>query len=127
MKRSRLARNGYDGGYSRSRAHYGSRYGFVGPFGVDASSYDWDFRPLLSYAGTTLTITCANKGVVLATAELDEEQDEALQRDRLAELRVKFQVHGMHGRLKDIHPIIADGKAKKLATANWKTTQLRQV
>ena len=84
---------------------------------------DWDFRPLLSYAGTTLTITCANKGVVLATAELDEEQDEALQRDRLAELRVKFQVHGMHGRLKDIHPIIADGKAKKLATANWKTTQ----
>ena len=32
----------------------------------------------------------------------------------MAELRVKFQVHGMHGRLNDIHPIIADGKAKKL-------------
>jgi hypothetical protein len=48
---------------------------------------------------------------------------ETIQRDRVAELRVKFQVHGMHGRMKKIHPIIADGKAKKLATANWKTTQ----
>ena len=84
---------------------------------------DWDFRPSLSYAGNTLTIACANQGTTLATVELDEEQDEALQRDRMAELRVKFQVHGMHGRLNDIHPIIADGKAKKLATANWKTTQ----
>ena len=27
------------------------------------------------------------------------------------------------GKMKKIHPIIADGKAKKLATANWKTTQ----
>ena len=84
---------------------------------------DWDFRPVLSYAGTTLTITCANQGTTLASVDLDDEQDEALQRDRMAELRVKFQVHGMHGRLNDIHPIIADGKAKKLATANWKTTQ----
>ena len=84
---------------------------------------DWDFRPTLSYAGNTLTIRCANQGTVLASVDLDDEQDEALQRDRLAELRVKFQVHGMHGRLNDIHPIIADGKAKKLATANWKTTQ----
>ena len=41
----------------------------------------------------------------------------------MAELRVKFQVHGMHGSLGKINPIIADGKAKKLATANWKTTQ----
>jgi hypothetical protein len=29
----------------------------------------------------------------------------------------------MHGILKKIAPIIADGKAKKLATANWKTIQ----
>ena len=84
---------------------------------------DWDFRPVLSYAGTTLTITCANQGTTLASVDLNDEQDAALQRDRMAELRVKFQVHGMHGRLNDIHPIIADGKAKKLATANWKTTQ----
>ena len=84
---------------------------------------DWDFRPALSYAGNTLTIRCANKRSTLASVDLDDEMDEVLQRDRVAELRVKFQVHGMHGRLNDIHPIIADGKAKKLATANWKTTQ----
>ena len=42
--------------------------------------------------------------------------------DRSATLRVKFSVTGMHGRLNIIHPIIADGKAKKLANANWKTT-----
>jgi hypothetical protein len=29
----------------------------------------------------------------------------------------------MHGKLQTINPIIADGKAKKLATATWKTTQ----
>ena len=52
---------------------------------------DWDFRPSLSYAGNTLTIACANQGTTLATVELDEEQDEALQRDRMAELRIKFQ------------------------------------
>ena len=84
---------------------------------------DWDFRPALFYANNTLSVRCANQGHELASVELDEEQDETLQRDRAAELRVKFQVHGMHGRLKNIHPIIADGKAKKLATANWKTTQ----
>ncbi|RJU90308.1 MAG: hypothetical protein DWC07_03730 [Candidatus Poseidoniales archaeon] len=84
---------------------------------------DWDFRPSLHYSGSTFTIRCAISGKDMASVELDNEQDEALQRDRVAELRVKFQVRGMHGRLKDIHPIIADGKAKKLATANWKTTQ----
>jgi len=84
---------------------------------------DWDFRPSLFYANNTLSVRCANQGHELASVELDDEQDEALQRDRTAELRVKFQVHGMHGRLNKIQPIIADGKAKKLATANWKTTQ----
>ncbi|DAC47590.1 MAG TPA: hypothetical protein D7H92_04845, partial [Candidatus Poseidoniales archaeon] len=39
---------------------------------------DWDFRPTLSYAGSTLTITCANEGTTLATVDLDDEQDEAL-------------------------------------------------
>jgi len=84
---------------------------------------DWDFRPALFYANKTLSLRCAIQGQELASVELDEEQDEALYRDRAVELRVKFQVHGMHGRLKNIQPIIADGKAKKLATANWKTTQ----
>ena len=40
---------------------------------------DWDFRPTLSYAGNTLTIRCANQGTVLASVDLDDEQDEALQ------------------------------------------------
>ncbi len=84
---------------------------------------DMDFRPTLSISGTTFTISNISDGAALASVELDEAQMAAVIRDQAAELRVKFQVQGMHGRLKDIHPIIADGKAKKLATANWKTTQ----
>ena len=84
---------------------------------------DMDFRPSLSVSGSKFTISSHSDGTELASVELDETQMEAVVRDQSAELRVKFQVQGMHGRLKDIHPIIADGKAKKLATANWKTTQ----
>ena len=54
--------------------------------------------------------------------ELEEEMLLVAERDRSAELRVKFVVSGMHGRLTHIHPIIADGKAKKLAESRWKTT-----
>ena len=123
MKRSRLAWIGYDGGYGRDRTRHPPRHVVAGPFRLDEPPRRLGLPPCLEYAGSTLTITCANQGTELATVDLDDEQDEALQRDRVAELRVKFQVHGMHGRLNDIHPIIADGKAKKLATANWKTTQ----
>ena len=84
---------------------------------------DWEFRPSLSVQGQNFIISDINDGSEMASIELDDEQMETIQRDRVAELRVKFQVHGMHGKLKKIHPIIADGKAKKLATANWKTTQ----
>lgn len=84
---------------------------------------DMDFRPSLFVSGSTFMIRSLSDGSSLASIELDEAQMEAVVRDQAAELRVKFQVQGMHGRLKDIHPIIADGKAKKLATANWKTTQ----
>ena len=84
---------------------------------------DMDFRPALSVSGSTFTISRLTDGASLASIELDEDQMEAVVRDQAAELRVKFQVRGMHGELKTIHPIIADGKAKKLATANWKTTQ----
>jgi len=84
---------------------------------------DWEFRPSLSVQGQSFIISDLNDGKEMASIELDDEQMETIQRDRVAELRVKFQVHGMHGKLKKIHPIIADGKAKKLATANWKTTQ----
>jgi len=84
---------------------------------------DWEFRPSLSVQGQNFIISDINDGSEMASIELNDEQMETIQRDRVAELRVKFQVHGMHGKLKKIHPIIADGKAKKLATANWKTTQ----
>ena len=84
---------------------------------------DWEFRPSLSVQGQSFIISDLNDGKEMASIELDDEQMETIQRDRVAELRVKFQVHGMHGKLKKIHPIISDGKAKKLATANWKTTQ----
>jgi len=70
-----------------------------------------------------IRVSSKETGDSLASIELDDEQLEAVQRDKTAELRVKFQVHGMHGRLNNIQPIIADGKAKKLATANWKTQQ----
>jgi hypothetical protein len=84
---------------------------------------DWDFRPRMVFSQNQLRIHNLNDDALLAEIELEAEQIEILLRDRAAELRVKFQVQGMHGRLNDIHPIIADGKAKKLATANWKTTQ----
>ena len=84
---------------------------------------DMDFRPSLSCKDKTITISSISSGEALASVELDDEQMQALEASLTAELRVKFQVHGMHGRLNKIAPIIADGKAKKLATANWKTTQ----
>ena len=84
---------------------------------------DMDFRPSLSCKNKTLTILSQSSGETLASVDLDDEQMQALQASLTAELRVKFQVHGMHGILKKIAPIIADGKAKKLATANWKTIQ----
>jgi hypothetical protein len=84
---------------------------------------DMDFRPSLSCKDKTFTISSITSGESLASIDLDDEQMQALEASMTAELRVKFQVHGMHGRLNKIAPIIADGKAKKLATANWKTVQ----
>ena len=84
---------------------------------------DMDFRPSLSCEDKTFTISSITSGEALASIDLDDEQMQALEASLTAELRVKFQVHGMHGRLNKIAPIIADGKAKKLATANWKTVQ----
>ena len=84
---------------------------------------DMDFKPRTKISGNTFSISSATTGKEMARVELDEEQMEAAERDRQVELRVKFGVQGMHGRLNHIHPIIADGKAKKLANANWKTVQ----
>ena len=84
---------------------------------------DMDFKPRTHISGNRFSISSASNGREMASIELDAEQMEAAERERQVELRVKFGVHGMHGRLNRIHPIIADGKAKKLANANWKTVQ----
>lgn len=84
---------------------------------------DMDFRPRAHVRGTKFSISSATSGKEMASIDLDSDQMEAAERDRQVELRVKFSVTGMHGRLNHIHPIIADGKAKKLANANWKTVQ----
>ena len=84
---------------------------------------DMDFRPRTHVNGNVFSITSAASGKEMASVELDDEQLEVAERDRQVELRVKFGVYGMHGRLNHIQPIIADGKAKKLANSNWKTVQ----
>ena len=84
---------------------------------------DMDFKPRTHINGNKFSISSATTGKEMVSIELDDEQMEAAERDRQVELRVKFGVHGMHGRLSHIHPIIADGKAKKLAFSNWKTVQ----
>ena len=84
---------------------------------------DMDFKPRTHMNGNRFSISSATTGKEMVSIELDDEQLEAAERERQVELRVKFGVHGMHGRLNQIHPIIADGKAKKLANANWKTVQ----
>ena len=84
---------------------------------------DMDFAPRTHINGNTFSVSSSSTGEEMASIELDDEQMEAAERDRQVELRIKFGVHGMHGRLSRIHPIIADGKAKKLANADWKTVQ----
>ena len=59
-----------DGGLGRNR----TRATFRDTVSLDLSVWmhhpdDWDFRPTLSYAGNTLTITCANEGTTLASVD----------------------------------------------------------
>ncbi len=83
---------------------------------------DFAFSPRLSVEKNNLVITDGDKGSILTTFALDDEMMQLVERDRSAELKVKFQVRGFHGRLNTIQPIIADGQAKKLAEPRWKTT-----
>ena len=77
---------------------------------------DMDFKPRTHISGNRFSISSASNGREMASIELDDEQMEAAERERQVELRVKFGVHGMHGRLNHIHPIIADGKQRNLQT-----------
>ena len=63
------------------------------------------------------------QAVERASIELDDEQLEAAEKSS-SRTKVKFGVHGMHGRLDHIHPIIADGKAKSWLTPTGKLFSL---
>ena len=71
--------------------------------------------------GNSLSITNAGADAG-GSIDLDEEQMNAAERDRMVELRVKFSVDGMHGILthKTKNTRIAPN-AKKLAEPRWKT------
>tara|TARA_B100001123_G_C15042803_1_gene920220 strand:- start:90 stop:440 length:351 start_codon:yes stop_codon:yes gene_type:complete len=82
---------------------------------------DFDFSPRASLSGTTLRLT-NESGDPTSTFELDEEQVTTAERDRMVELRVKFNVQGMHGVLTHRTPQPMTGpKSKKLAEPSWKT------
>ena len=68
---------------------------------------DYDFSPRASLSGTTLSIV-NETGEPSSTFELDEEQIITAERDRMLELRVKFNVQGMHGVL--THRTTADDR-----------------
>ena len=54
--------------------------------------------------------------------DLDDEQMNVAERDRMVELRVKFSVDGMHGVLTHKTRNVRTGpNAKKLAEPRWKT------
>ena len=83
---------------------------------------DYDFSPRAEIDGNVLCIK--NNGVEdnATSFELNEEMMQIAERDRMVELRIKFNVEGMHGTLihKTANP--RDGpKSKKLAQPGWKT------
>ena len=83
---------------------------------------DYDFVPRAEINGTTLLIKNNDDEDSTTSFELDSEMMKTVERDRMFELRVKFNVEGMHGVLLHKTPITRDGpKSKKLAQPSWKT------
>ncbi len=83
---------------------------------------DYDFSPRAEINGTTLFIKNEGDEVPTTSFELDSEMMQTAERDRMVELRVKFNVEGMHGVLLNRTPNSRDGpKSKKLAQPSWKT------
>jgi hypothetical protein len=83
---------------------------------------DYDFAPRAEINGTTLLIKNNDDEDSTTSFELDSEMMQTVERDRMLELRVKFNVEGMHGVLLHKTPIPRDGpKSKKLAQPSWKT------
>ena len=93
---------------------------------VDAKGFmknpqDFDFSPRARLEGNTLNIE-NDGGNASSNFELDSEQVIIAERDRMVELRVKFNVNGMHGVLTQKNPKTMTGpKSKKLAVPSWKT------
>lgn len=83
---------------------------------------DHDFSPRAHMSDGILHIQNADQDDVSSTFNLEEDMLLAAERDRVIELRVKFGVHGMHGKLIHKHPLPKDGpNSKKLAESRWKT------
>jgi hypothetical protein len=72
--------------------------------------------------GNNLSIRNEGDEGPASSIELDSDQMDVAERDRMVELRVKFAVEGMHGVLthKTKNTRIAPN-AKKLAEPRWKT------
>ncbi|MCH2436216.1 MAG: hypothetical protein CXX73_03065 [Methanobacteriota archaeon] len=83
---------------------------------------DFDFSPRASVDGNNLSIRNEGDEGPASSIELDSDQMNVAERDRMVELRVKFAVEGMHGVLthKTKNTRIAPN-AKKLAEPRWKT------
>ena len=82
---------------------------------------DHSFSPKLILQEGSLLIQHDEHGI-LATHELAEDELDIVQRDMVAEMRVKFMVRGMHDVLTHKTPLPMDGpNAKKLAEPRWKT------
>jgi len=89
---------------------------------VMSNPRDYDFSPRAEINGTTLLIRNNDDEASNTSFELDSEMMERSERDRMVELRVKFNVEGMHGVLLHKTPNPRDGpKSKKLAQPSWKT------
>ncbi len=83
---------------------------------------DFDFSPRARVEEASIVIHNEGDDGISASFELDSEQINAAERDRMVELRVKFGVQGMHGVLVHKTPNPRDGpKSKKLAEPRWKT------
>ena len=89
---------------------------------VMSNPRDYDFSPRAEINGATLLIRNNDDEASTTSFELDSEMMETVERDRMVELRVKFNVEGMHGVLLHKTPNPRDGpKSKKLAQPSWKT------
>ena len=83
---------------------------------------DFDFAPRATLSDKSVVIQNNGEDDHLTSIDLDDEQFQVAERDRMLELRVKFSVDGMHGVLTHRTKNIRDGpNSKKLAEPRWKT------